>query len=46
MFVRGTCRTEAARLSASIREVYVCEKNGLEVYVCVYFAGQGIRDLL
>ena len=24
-------------LFASIREVYVCKKNGLEVYVCVYF---------
>ncbi len=28
----------AARFSASIREVYVCKKNGPEVYVCVYFA--------
>ena len=29
---------EAARPPASIREVYVCDKNGSEVYVCVYFA--------
>ena len=28
----------AARFSASIRDVYVCEKCGPEVYVCVYFA--------
>ena len=37
---------EAARPPASIREVYVCKKNVLEVYVCVYFALQRIVDVL
>ena len=36
----------AARFSASIRDVYVCEKCGPEVYVCVYFARQRIVDVL
>ena len=39
MFVRGTCHWEAVAQVLSICEVYVCKKNGIEVYKSVYFAG-------
>ena len=45
-FLCGARGKAAARLSASIREVYVCKKNGSEVYVCVYIARQRIVDVL
>ncbi len=32
--------------ACSIREVYVCGKDGLEVYVCVYFARRQTRAML